>query len=91
MKMMMLMMILKRMSLRMVSDPFPMTAQRGRNSLSERNQTVLYILYIPLFECVVGKCLFVFYLFSFSPTVYVGTLNFIASIPDPSILTLSFM
>ena len=29
-----------------------------------------------------------FYVFSFPPVVYVGTLNLIASIPDPSILTL---
>ena len=29
-----------------------------------------------------------FYVFSFPPGVYVGTLNLIASIPDPSILTL---
>ena len=29
-----------------------------------------------------------FYVFSFPPTVYVGTLNLIASIPGPSILTL---
>ena len=28
-----------------------------------------------------------FYVFSFPPTVYVGTLNLIASIPGPSILT----
>ena len=42
-------------------------------------------LVILLFECVVGKC---FVVFSFPPTVYVGTLNLIASIPDPSFLTL---
>ena len=41
-----------------------------------------------LFECVVGKCFVVFYVFSLPPAVYVGTLNFIASIPGPSILTL---
>ena len=41
-----------------------------------------------LFECVVGKCFVVFYVFSFPPAVYVGTLNLIASIPGPSILTL---
>ena len=34
------------------------------------------------------KCFVVFYVFSFPPTVYVGTLNLIASIPGPSILTL---
>ena len=33
----------KRIPFSMMSDPFPMTAQRGRNSCSERNQTVLYI------------------------------------------------
>ena len=44
-------------------------------------------LVILLFECVVGKCFVVFYVFSFPPTVYVGTLNLIASIPGPSILT----
>ena len=44
-------------------------------------------LVILLFKCVVGKC-FVFYVFSFPPAVYVGTLNLIASIPGPSILTL---
>ena len=40
--------------------------------------------------CVVGKCFVVFYVFSFPPVVYVGTLNLIASIPGPSILTLLF-
>ena len=35
------------------------------------------------------KCFVVFYVFSFPPGVYVGTLNLIASIPGPSILTLS--
>ena len=39
--------------------------------------------------CVVGKkCFVVFYVFSFPAGVYAGTLNLIASIPDPSILTL---
>ena len=33
------------------------------------------------------KCFVVFYVFSFPPGVYVATLNLIASIPDPSILT----
>ena len=33
------------------------------------------------------KCFVVFYVFSFPVGVYVGTLNLIASIPDPSILT----
>ena len=37
--------------------------------------------------CVVGKCFVVFYVFSFPPVVFVGTLNLIAPIPDPSILT----
>ena len=32
----------------------------------------------------------VFYVFSFPPAVYVGTLNLIASIPGPFILTLLF-
>ena len=41
-------------------------------------------LVILLFECVVGKC---FVVFPFPPAVYVGTLNLIASIPGPSILT----
>ena len=45
-------------------------------------------LVILLFVCVVGKCFVVFYVFSFPPAVYVGTLNLIASIPGPSILTL---
>ena len=45
-------------------------------------------LVILLFECVVGKCFVVFYVFSFPASVYVGTLNLIALIPDPSILTL---
>ena len=44
-------------------------------------------LVILLFECVVGKCFVVFYVFTFPPAVYVGTLNLIASIPDPSVLT----
>ena len=44
-------------------------------------------LVILLFECVVGKCFVVFYVFSFPPTVYVRTLNLIALIPGPSILT----
>ena len=43
-----------------------------------------------LFECVVGKCFVVFYVFSFPPAVYVGTLNLIASIPGPSLLTLPY-
>ena len=30
-------------------------------------------LVILLFECIVGKCFVVFYVFSFPPTVYVGT------------------
>ena len=34
------------------------------------------------------KCFVVFYVFSLPPGVYVGTLNLIASIPGPSILTL---
>ena len=33
---------------------------------------------------------FVFYVFSFPSAVYVGTLNLIASIPGPSILTFVF-
>ena len=44
-------------------------------------------LVILLFECVVGKCFVVFYVFSFPPSVYVGALDLIASIPGPSILT----
>ena len=44
-------------------------------------------LIILLFVCVVGKCFVVFYVFSFPPAVYVGTINLIASIPGPSILT----
>ena len=44
-------------------------------------------LVILLLECVVGKCFVVFYVFSIPPGVYVGTLNLIASIPGPSILT----
>ena len=47
-------------------------------------------LVILLFKCIVGKCFVVFYVFSFPPTVYVGTLNLIALIPGPSILTLIF-
>ena len=39
------------------------------------------------FECVVGKMFC--YVFSGAPGVYVGTLNLIASIPCPSILTLA--
>ena len=39
--------------------------------------------------CVVGKCFVVFNVFSFSPGVYVGTLNLNASISGPSILTSS--
>ena len=34
-----------------------------------------------------GKCFVVFDVFSFPAGVYIGTLNLIASIPDPSILT----
>ena len=37
--------------------------------------------------CCQKKCFVVFYVFSFPPGVYVGTLNLIASIPGPSILT----
>ena len=36
------------------------------------------------------KCFIVFYLFSVPDGVYVGTLNLMASIPDPSILTLYY-
>ena len=32
-------------------------------------------LIILIFECVVGKCFVVFYVFSFPTAVYVGTLN----------------
>ena len=39
--------------------------------------------------CVVNSCV-MFYVF-FPPGVYVGTLNLIASIPDPCILTLPFV
>ena len=49
--------------------------------------TLLGKLVILLFECVVGKCFVVFYVFSFRCAVCVGTLNLIASIPGPSILT----
>ena len=45
-------------------------------------------LVILFFECVVGKCFVVFYVFSFPAGVYVGTLNLISSVPGPSILTL---
>ena len=45
-------------------------------------------LVILFFECVVEEMV-MFYAFSFPPVVYVGTLNLIASIPDPSILTLN--
>ena len=48
-------------------------------------------LVILLFVCVVGKCFVVFYVFSFPPAVYVGTLNLIASIPGPSVLILFYM
>ena len=47
-------------------------------------------LVILLFKCVVGKCFVVFYVFSYPPAVNVGTLNLIASIPGPSILTLLY-
>ena len=41
------------------------------------------------FSCVLSeKCFVVFYVFSFPPGVYVRTLNLIASIPGPYILTL---
>ena len=44
-------------------------------------------LVILLFPCVLSeKCFDVFYVFSFPPGVYVGTLNLIALIPGPSIL-----
>ena len=44
-------------------------------------------LVILLFECCRKKCFVMFYVFCFPPGVYVGTLNLIASIPGPSILT----
>ena len=44
-------------------------------------------LVILLFECVVGKCFVVFCVCFFPPAVFAGTLNLIASIPGPSILT----
>ena len=36
------------------------------------------------------KCVVVFYVLSFPPSVYVETLKLIASIPGPSILTLQY-
>ena len=40
-------------------------------------------------SCVLSeKCFVMFYVFSFPPGVYVGTLNLIASNPGPSVLTL---
>ena len=36
---------------------------------------------------MLGKCFVVSYVCSFPAGVYVGTLNLIASVPDPSILT----
>ena len=45
-------------------------------------------LVILLVMCVVEKC-FLFYVFSFPPGVYVGTLNLIALIPGSSVLTLN--
>ena len=56
---------------------------KGTSGLNELNAEVILF-----FKCVVGKCFVVFYVFSFPPAVYVGTLNLIASIPGPSILTL---
>ena len=50
--------------------------------------TLLGKLVILLFKCVVGKRFVVSYVFSLPAGVYVGTLNLIASIPDPSILTI---
>ena len=44
-------------------------------------------LVILLFVCVVGKYFVIFYVFSFPPGVFDGTLNLIASIPGPSILS----
>ena len=38
--------------------------------------------------CVVLKCFVLFYVFSLSPGVYVGTLNLIASIPGPEVIKL---
>ena len=46
-------------------------------------------LVILLFECVVGKCFVVFYVFSFPAGVYVGTLNLIASIPGLTVSVLA--
>ena len=45
-------------------------------------------LVILLFVCVVGKMFCCVYVFSFPHGVYVVTLNLIASIPGPSIVTL---
>ena len=43
-------------------------------------------------SCVLSeKGFVVFYVFSFPPSVYVGTLNLIASIPGPSILTFNYI
>ena len=44
----------------------------------------------PALRVLSEKCYIVFCVFSFLPGVYVGTLNLIASIPGPSILTLMF-
>ena len=51
--------------------------------LKDGVQTVVTLL----FDCVVGKIFCCFYVFSVPAGVYVGNLNLIASIPDPSILT----
>ena len=61
--------------------------QSQKNSLSS-SCNVGKRLVILLFVCVVGKCFEMFYVFSFPPGVYVGTLNLIASIPGLSILIL---
>ena len=47
-------------------------------------------LVILLFVCVVGKSWVVFYVFSFPPGVYVGTLDLIASNTGPSFLNLMY-
>ena len=63
------------------------TRENADIKIKERDEKRAIACVKKLFECVVGKCFVVFYVFSFPAGVYVGTLNLIESIPGPSILT----
>ena len=63
-----------------MSSPFVLVETESDGYLDGKELVIL------LFVCVIGfvcVCVCVFYVFSFPPGVYVGTLDLIASIPGP--------